>query len=203
MYRHFFKRTIDIIISIFAIVILSPIFFIITLILLFLNKGSGVFFTQIRPGKDNVHFKLIKFKSMTDEKDKNGNILPDISRLTNFGKFIRRTSLDELPQLINVLTGDMSLIGPRPLMDAYIPLYNKTQARRTEIRPGITGWAQCNGRNSISWKQKFEYDIWYVDHVSFFLDMKILYLTIIKLVKKEGIYFGNSIDTMAPFNGNN
>lgn len=190
---------------VFALVVLltlSPLLLIIILWLLWVNKGTGVFFFQERPGKDCRIFKVIKFKSMTDERDHAGNLLPDEKRLTNAGKFIRSTSLDELPQLINVLKGDMALIGPRPLRVHYLPLYDERQARRHEIRPGITGWAQVNGRNTISWQQRFEYDVWYVDHVSFLLDLKIFFLTIKKVFIREGISSETSV-TMEDFNGNN
>jgi lipopolysaccharide/colanic/teichoic acid biosynthesis glycosyltransferase len=165
------------------------------------NKRAGVFFVQDRPGKNGKIFKAIKFKTMTDERDANGKLLPDKERLTKIGKFVRSTSLDELPQLINMLKGDMSLIGPRPLLVKYLPLYNTQQARRHEVRPGITGWAQINGRNTISWQQKFEYDLWYVDHLSLGLDMKIFMMTIKKVVKREGINADRDIP-MAAFKGN-
>lgn len=174
---------------------------IVLFVLLFVNEGK-VFFTQERPGKKARLFKVIKFKTMTDKKDQQGKLLPDKERLTAAGKFIRSTSLDELPQLINVLKGDMSLIGPRPLLPKYLPLYNEQQKRRHEVRPGITGWAQVNGRNAISWQQKFEYDVWYVDHVSFWLDLKIIFLTIRKVLVREGISAEDSA-TMKPFTGNN
>lgn len=166
------------------------------------NKGAGAFFTQDRPGKNGKIFKVIKFKTMTDERDAQGNLLPDADRLTKVGKFVRSTSIDELPQLINVLKGDMALIGPRPLLPQYLPLYSKEQARRHEVRPGITGWAQVNGRNTISWKRKFELDVWYVDHCSFWLDLKILILTIKKVFVREGISQEGQA-TMEFFNGNN
>ena len=174
----------------------------ITIWLHFANKGAGTFFTQERPGKGGKIFKVIKFKTMTDECDVEGNFLPDADRLTSVGKFIRSTSIDELPQLINVLKGDMALIGPRPLLPQYLPLYNKEQARRHEVRPGITGWAQVNGRNAISWVRKFELDVWYVDHCSFLLDLKIIVLTIKKVFVREGISSDTSV-TMEPFTGNN
>lgn len=174
----------------------------ITIWLHFANKGAGAFFTQERPGKGGKIFKVIKFKTMTDECDAEGNLLPDADRLTTMGKFIRSTSVDELPQLINVLRGDMSLIGPRPLLVQYMPLYSKEQARRHEVRPGITGWAQCNGRNAISWTRKFELDVWYVDHCSFWVDMRILLMTIRKVFIREGISSDTSA-TMEPFTGNN
>ena len=182
--------------------IIGPILFLITLWLHFANKGAGAFFTQERPGRNGKIFKVIKFKTMTDERDVNGDLLPDEQRLTKVGKLIRSTSVDELPQLINVLKGDMALIGPRPLLPQYLPLYNKEQARRHEVRPGITGWAQVNGRNAISWAKKFELDVWYVDHCSFILDLRIIILTIKKVFVREGISSETSA-TMEPFTGNN
>jgi lipopolysaccharide/colanic/teichoic acid biosynthesis glycosyltransferase len=167
-----------------------------------MNGYSNIFFLQDRPGKDGKIFKIIKFKTMTDKRDNEGNLLPDNQRLTKIGKLIRSTSIDELPQLINVLKGDMSLIGPRPLLVQYLPLYTKEQVRRHDVRPGITGWAQVNGRNAISWKEKFELDVWYVDHMSFLLDLNIIYLTIKKVFKREGISSGTSV-TMEPFTGDN
>ena len=178
MYKYFFKRLIDFIIVFCVLVVIWPILLIITLWLHFANKGAGAFFAQERPGKGGKVFKVIKFKTMTDERDADGNLLPDADRLTNVGRFVRSTSIDELPQLINVLKGDMALIGPRPLLVQYLPLYSKEQARRHDVRPGITGWAQVNGRNAISWTKKFELDVWYVDHCSFWLDVKIIFLTI-------------------------
>ena len=182
--------------------IIGPILFLITLWLHFANKGAGAFFTQERPGRNGKIFKVIKFKTMTDERDVNGDLLPDEQRLTKVGKLIRSTSVDELPQLINVLKGDMALIGPRPLLPQYLPLYNKEHARRHEVRPGITGWAQVNGRNAISWAKKFELDVWYVDHCSFILDLRIIVLTIKKVFVREGISSETSA-TMEPFTGNN
>lgn len=182
--------------------IIGPILFLIILWLHFANKGAGAFFTQERPGRNGKIFKVIKFKTMTDERDVNGDLLPDEQRLTKVGKLIRSTSVDELPQLINVLKGDMALIGPRPLLPQYLPLYNKEQARRHEVRPGITGWAQVNGRNAISWAKKFELDVWYVDHCSFILDLRIIVLTIKKVFVREGISSETSA-TMEPFTGNN
>lgn len=201
MYSFFFKRIIDLLLSIIAIIIFFPIILVVYLILLIQNKGKALFF-QVRPGKDQKEMKIIKFKSMTDERDKNGNLLPDNDRITKLGAFIRKTSLDELPQLFNVLKGDMSLVGPRPLLFKYIPLFNEEQLRRHEVKPGITGWAQVNGRNSISWTKKFELDVYYVDNLSFFLDIKILWLTVLKVLNKEGV---NQTDTrpMEPFNGKN
>lgn len=198
----FFKRTFDLFASLFALILLSPLLIVLVVCLHFANKGAGVFFTQQRPGKNEKIFTVIKFKTMSDKKDREGNLLPDAKRITKIGKFVRSTSLDELPQLINVLMGDMSLIGPRPLLIEYLPLYSKQQARRHEVRPGITGWAQINGRNTISWHQKFEYDVWYVDHISPLLDLKILFLTIKKVLMREGISSETSA-TMEYFNGKN
>ena len=202
MYRSFLKRLIDFSLVFCALVICFPVLFIITLWLHFANKGAGVFFLQNRPGRDGKIFKVIKFKTMTDECDSKGNLLPDEQRLTKVGKFVRSTSIDELPQLINVLKGDMALIGPRPLLPQYLPLYSKEQARRHEVRPGITGWAQVNGRNAIAWTKKFELDVRYVDHCSFLLDLKIFLLTIRKVFVREGISSDTSV-TMEPFTGNN
>lgn len=202
MYRHFFKRFLDFWIALIALLCLSPFLLIIILWLHFANKGAGVFFTQERPGKDGKIFKVIKFKTMTDERDAEGNLLPDAQRLTRVGKFVRSTSIDELPQLINVLKGDMALIGPRPLLVQYLPLYNKEQARRHEVRPGITGWAQCHGRNAISWTEKFKLDVWYVDHVSILTDLKVIFITIQKVIKRADISSATSV-TMELFNGNN
>lgn len=196
-----FKRLFDIMISLTLLVLLSPIFFLVFIVLFIANSGKSLFL-QDRPGIHGKIFKLIKFKTMTDKKDNNGNLLTDTDRITIIGKFIRKTSLDELPQLFNVLKGDMSLIGPRPLLEQYLPLYNETQRRRHEVKPGITGWAQVNGRNTISWQQKFEYDVWYVDNISFWLDIKILLLTIRKVFKSEGINQNNEA-TMEAFTGNN
>ncbi|MFK7000586.1 sugar transferase [Flavobacterium oreochromis] len=186
MYKAFFKTVLDFIIALIGLVLISPIFVVICMLLYFVNQGKPFFF-QLRPGKNGQIFKIIKFKTMNDKKDKNGQLLSDLERLTNIGKFVRKTSLDELPQLLNVIKGDMSLIGPRPLLPDYLNLYNKFQNRRHEIKPGITGWAQVNGRNAISWDQKFTYDVWYVDNCSFILDVKILFLTFLKVIKKEGI----------------
>lgn len=202
MYKHFFKRLIDFIIVLTALLIIWPILLVIYIWLTVANKGAGAFFFQERPGKDGKIFKVIKFKTMTDERDADGRLLPDAQRLTKVGKFVRSTSIDELPQLINVLKGDMALIGPRPLLVQYLPLYSEEQARRHEVRPGITGWAQCNGRNAINWTKKFELDVWYVDHCSFLLDLKIIFLTIKKVLVREGIsQEGNA--TMEAFNGYN
>lgn len=202
MYKNFFKRLIDFILALSVLLVIWPLFLVIVIWLHFANKGSGVFFTQERPGKGGKVFKVIKFKSMTDEQDASGGLLPDEQRLTKIGKFIRSTSIDELPQLVNVLKGDMALIGPRPLLVQYLPLYNKEQIRRHEVRPGITGWAQCNGRNAISWGEKFKLDVWYVDHCSFCLDLRIIFITIKKVFIREGISSGTSV-TMEIFTGNN
>lgn len=187
MYKCFVKRFIDFLVAFVALICLSPVFFFLIVWLHFANKGAGVFFTQERPGKNAKIFKVIKFKSMTDERDADGKLLPNEQRITMVGKFLRKTSLDELPQLINVLVGDMSLIGPRPLMVRYLELYTPEQARRHKVRPGITGWAQVNGRNTISWTKKFEYDVYYVDHLSFALDIKIFFMTIYKVLKHNDI----------------
>lgn len=202
MYKHFFKRVIDFTIVFIALLIIWPILLLVTVWLHFANKGAGAFFTQERPGKNGKIFKVIKFKTMTDERDENGNLLPDAQRLTKVGKFVRSTSIDELPQLINVLKGDMSLIGPRPLLVKYLPLYSKEQARRHEVRPGMTGWAQCNGRNAISWTKKFELDVWYVDHCTLWTDIKIIWITIMKVLKRADISQEGQA-TMEAFNGNN
>ena len=186
MYKYFFKRIIDFSLSLLGLVVLSPVFLLLWLLLAIANSGKP-FFTQTRPGKNGRLFKVIKFKTMNDHRDATGKLLPDAQRLTPVGKFVRKTSLDELPQLLNVLKGDMSLIGPRPLLVEYLPLYNEKQARRHEVKPGITGWAQVNGRNAISWEQKFEYDVWYVDHCTFSTDIKILLKTVEKVFKGEGI----------------
>ena len=195
------KRIFDLAASLIALILLSPILALLIICLHFANKGAGVFFTQPRPGKNEKIFNVIKFKTMTDEKDKDGNLLPDALRITTIGKLVRSTSLDEFPQLINVLKGDMSLIGPRPLLVQYLPLYSERQARRHEVRPGITGRAQINGRNTIGWQQKFEYDVWYVEHISCLLDLKILFLTIKKVFMREGISSATS-ETMEAFRGN-
>lgn len=202
MYRHFFKRFFDIIISFTALVCLSPILIVVTIWLHFANKGAGAFFLQERPGKNAKIFKIIKYKTMTDERDANGALLPDAERLTKVGRFVRSTSIDELPQLINVLKGDMSLIGPRPLLPEYLPLYSASQARRHEVRPGITGWAQVNGRNAISWQKRFELDVWYVDNVSLLTDIKILFITAKKVLYRSNIS-SSTAATMEPFDGNN
>ena len=202
MYKKIFKRLIDFIIVFCVLLAIWPILLIITVWLHFANKGAGAFFLQERPGKGSKIFRVIKFKTMTDERDAEGKLLPDEERLTKVGRFVRSTSIDELPQLFNVLKGDMALIGPRPLLPQYLPLYNKVQARRHEVRPGITGWAQCHGRNAISWTRKFELDVWYVDHCSFLLDLKIIFLTVKKVLAREGISSETSA-TMEPFTGNN
>lgn len=201
MYSRFFKRFLDVFISIVVLVLVSPILLIVAFILYYQNK-SKVFFFQERPGLHQRPFHIIKFKTMTDEKDADGKLLPDNKRLTTAGKLIRKLSIDELPQLINVLKGDMSLIGPRPLLFKYMPLYSEEQLRRHEMRPGITGWAQVNGRNSISWTHKFEYDVYYINHVSLFLDLKILWMTFLKVIQTDGV--NQSADRpMNPFNGTN
>ncbi|SFK63103.1 Sugar transferase involved in LPS biosynthesis (colanic, teichoic acid) [Porphyromonadaceae bacterium KH3CP3RA] len=202
MYKHFFKRLFDFILSLTGFLLISPIFIVVWVWLSIANKGAGAFFFQERPGKNEKIFKVIKFKTMTDERDASGNLLPDADRLTRVGRFVRSTSLDEIPQLLNVIKGDMSLIGPRPLLVQYLPLYNDAQRRRHEVRPGITGWAQVNGRNAISWQQKFDYDVWYVDHLSLSLDVKILFRTLLKVFKREGISSDTSA-TMEEFKGNN
>lgn len=202
MYKHFFKRFFDFWIALIVLICLSPILLIVTIWLHFANKGAGAFFFQDRPGKDAKIFKVIKFKTMTDERDKEGNLLPDADRLTNVGKFVRSTSIDELPQLINVLKGDMALIGPRPLLVQYLPLYTKEQMRRHEVRPGISGWAQCHGRNNISWTEKFKLDVWYVDHISLFTDLQVIWITIMKVLKRADINEDGQA-TMEVFNGHN
>ena len=202
MYRHFFKRFLDFWISLIALIIISPILLIVTIWLHFANKGAGALFFQERPGKDGKIFKVIKFKTMTDERDVEGNLLPDEVRLTKVGRFVRSTSIDELPQLINVLKGDMALIGPRPLLVQYLPLYSKEQMRRHEVRPGISGWAQCHGRNQISWTEKFKLDVWYVDHLSFMTDVKVILITIKKVLFREDINSDNDA-TMEDFDGTN
>lgn len=198
MYKFFFKRFFDFFIALIAIICISPLLIFLTICLHFVNKGAGVFFTQQRPGKNAKVFSIIKFKTMTDEHDAEGKLLPDAKRITKVGRFVRSTSMDELPQLINVIKGDMSLIGPRPLLVKYLPLYSPEQALRHEVRPGITGWAQTHGRNSISWKEKFELDVWYVNNISFKTDIKVIYLSFKKVMMREGI---NS-STMEAFKGN-
>src|SRR5574344_1754155 len=200
MYKHFFKRLLDFVISLIALILIGWFLVIIAIWLHFANKGAGAFFLQERPGKDAKIFKVIKFKTMTDERDENGKLLPDEVRLTKVGKFVRSTSIDELPQLINVLKGDMAIIGPRPLLPEYLPLYTKDQSRRHGVRPGISGWAQCHGRNAISWEEKFELDVWYVDHLSFLTDMKVIFITLKKVFAREGVnQDGNA--TIEDFNG--
>ncbi|WP_396182482.1 sugar transferase [Flavobacterium sp.] len=200
MYKKYIKRLMDFIASLVGLSLISPIFLIITIFLYFANQGKP-FFIQPRPGKNGVIFNIVKFKTMNDKKDNEGKLLSDAERLTPIGSFVRKTSLDELPQLLNVLKGDMSLIGPRPLLAHYLHLYSDFQNRRHEVKPGITGWAQVNGRNAISWDKKFEYDVWYVDHLSFGLDVKILFKTIQKVIKKEGINAADAA-TIEPFDGN-
>ena len=202
MYRKYLKRWLDFVIVLCVLAVIWPILLLVTLWLHFANKGAGAFFTQDRPGRNGKIFKVIKFKTMTDERDADGNLLPDAERLTPVGRFVRSTSIDELPQLINVLKGDMALIGPRPLLVQYLPLYSKEQARRHEVRPGITGWAQCHGRNSISWTEKFKLDVWYVDHCSLITDIKVIFITIKKVLLRDGISQEGQA-TMELFNGNN
>jgi lipopolysaccharide/colanic/teichoic acid biosynthesis glycosyltransferase len=202
MYKHFFKRFLDIILSGMALLCLSPVLLVVTVWLHFANKGAGAFFTQERPGLHGKVFKIYKYKTMTDERDDDGRLLPDADRLTPVGRFVRSTSIDELPQLWNVLRGDMSLIGPRPLRVHYLPLYSKEQTRRHDVRPGITGWAQCHGRNNISWTEKFKLDVWYVDHVSFKTDLKIIFTTIYKVLCRADISQEGQA-TMEAFNGYN
>lgn len=202
MYQHCFKRIIDFCIALVALLVIWPILLVIYIWLTIANKGAGAFFLQERPGLNGRIFKIIKYKTMTDERDDDGNLLPDSVRLTKVGKFVRSTSIDELPQLINVLKGDMALIGPRPLLTEYLPLYNEEQAKRHNVRPGITGWAQCHGRNEISWQEKFKLDVWYVENCSFLTDIKIIITTINTVLNRKGIsQKGNA--TMEPFKGNN
>lgn len=198
-YKRFIKRILDLVISLVGFIVLSPVFVLVMLFLFVANNGTPFFF-QRRPGKNARIFKVIKFKTMNDKRDVAGTLLPDAQRLTPVGQFVRKTSLDEIPQLLNVIKGDMSLIGPRPLLEEYLPLYTQTQQRRHEVRPGITGWAQVNGRNSITWEQKFEYDVWYVNNISFMLDVKILWMSAIKIVKSEGIT-ADGHATMEKFKG--
>ena len=202
MYKHFFKRFFDFWISLLALIVISPILLVVMIWLHFANKGAGAFFFQERPGKDAKIFKVIKFKTMTDERDENGNLLPDADRLTKVGKFVRSTSIDELPQLINVLKGDMALIGPRPLLVQYLPLYSKEQARRHEVRPGISGWAQCHGRNAISWTEKFKLDVWYVDHCTLWTDIQVILITIKNVLMRKDINSATAA-TMEAFDGTN
>ena len=202
MYKHALKRFLDFWIALIVLVLISPLLVVVTLWLHFANKGAGAFFLQERPGKDGKIFKIIKYKTMADERDAAGNLLSDEQRLTKVGRFVRSTSIDELPQLLNVLKGDMALIGPRPLLVQYLPLYSKEQARRHEVRPGITGWAQCHGRNAISWTEKFKLDVWYVDHVSLKTDLTVFLLTIQKVLKRTDISEQGHA-TMEVFNGHN
>ena len=202
MYKHFIKRLFDFFLSLIVLLLIGWFLLLIAIWLHFANKGAGAFFLQERPGKDGVIFKVIKFKTMTDKRDVEGNLLPDAKRLTRVGRFIRSTSIDELPQLINVLKGDMALIGPRPLLPQYLPLYSPEQARRHEVRPGISGWAQCHGRNAISWTEKFKLDVWYVDHISLLTDLKVVFITIKNVLMRKDINSATSA-TMEAFNGNN
>lgn len=202
MYKCLFKRFFDFWISLIALICISPILLVVTIWLHFANKGAGAFFFQERPGRGEKIFKVIKFKTMTDERDAEGNLLPDADRLTKVGKFVRSTSIDELPQLFNVLKGDMALIGPRPLLVQYLPLYSREQARRHEVRPGISGWAQCHGRNAISWTEKFKLDVWYVDHCTPWTDIKVIWITVMKVLKRADINEAGQA-TMEAFNGHN
>lgn len=205
MYKRFFKRFLDFLIALIALICLSPVLLVVTIWLQFANKGAGAFFFQERPGKDGKIFKIIKFKTMNEKKDEDGKLLPDLQRITPVGRFVRKTSLDELPQLFNVLKGDMALIGPRPLLVKYLPLYSPEQARRHEVRPGISGWAQCHGRNSLTWGEKFKLDVWYVDHCSLKTDLNVIFTTIKKVIKHDGISQQDNKNnfTMEPFNGHN
>ena len=202
MYKNFFKRVIDFTLALLALLVIWPLLLCVTIWLHFANKGAGAFFLQERPGLHGKIFKVIKFKTMTDERDAEGNLLPDADRLTKIGKFVRSTSIDELPQLINVLKGDMALIGPRPLLVQYLPIYSKEQARRHDVRPGISGWAQCHGRNAISWTEKFKLDVWYVDHCSLWTDLQVIFITIKKVLVRDGISAEGQA-TMEAFNGHN
>ena len=202
MYKHFFKRVLDILISGIALLLIGWFLILVTIFLHFANKGAGAFFFQERPGKNAKIFKVIKFKTMTDERDENGKLLPDDKRLTKVGKFVCSTSIDELPQVINVFKGDMSLIGPRPLLPQYLPLYSPEQARRHEVRPGISGWAQCHGRNAISWKEKFELDVWYVDHCTLWTDIRVIFITIKNVLMRKDLNSATSA-TMEAFDGTN
>ena len=203
MYRHFFKRLFDFCIALVTLICISPILLVVTIWLHFANKGAGAFFYQERPGKDGKIFKVIKFKSMTDERDSAGNLLPNDLRITKVGAFIRKTSLDELPQLFNVLKGDMALIGPRPLMPRYLALYSKEQARRHEVRPGISGWAQVHGRNNITWTEKFKLDVWYVDHCTIWTDLKIIWMTIVNVLGRKDVQYQGGSANSEGFNGHN
>jgi len=200
MYKHCLKRVLGFTISLLALICLSPLLLVVTIWLHFANKGAGAFFLQERPGKNAKIFKIIKFKTMTDERDADGKLLPDAQRLTKIGRFVRSASIDELPQLFNVLKGEMALIGPRPLLVEYLPLYSAEQARRHEVRPGITGWAQCHGRNALSWKEKFKLDVWYVDHCSLWTDIKVVLFTIKKVITREGVSQSGQV-TMEAFKG--
>ena len=202
LYKYFFKRVLDFCISLIALVCILPILLVVTIWLHFANKGAGALFFQERPGKDGKIFKVIKFKTMTDERDAEGKLLPDAERLTKVGKFVRSTSIDELPQLINVLKGDMALIGPRPLLPKYLPLYSPEQMRRHEVRPGISGWAQCHGRNAISWTEKFKLDVWYVDHCTLWTDIQVIFITIKNVLMRKDINSATAA-TMEAFNGHN
>ena len=202
MYKHFFKRVFDFLISLIALLLIGWFLIIVAIWLHFANKGAGAFFFQERPGKNAKIFKVIKFKTMTDEKDADGKLLPDAQRLTKVGRFIRSTSIDELPQLINVMKGDMALIGPRPLRVHYLPLYSPEQARRHEVRPGISGWAQCHGRNAITWTEKFKLDVWYVDHCTLWTDIRIIFITIKNVLMRKDINNAGA-ETMYPFDGTN
>ena len=202
IYKNYIKRGLGFLLALLALLCLSPVLLVVTIWLHFANKGAGAFFFQERPGKDGRVFKIIKFKTMTDERDATGKLLPDAQRLTRVGRFVRSTSIDELPQLFNVLKGDMALIGPRPLLVQYLPLYSPQQARRHEVRPGITGWAQCHGRNTLSWSEKFSLDVWYVDHCSFMTDLKVIITTIKKVIVRDGISQDGQA-TMEMFNGKN
>ena len=202
MYRHYIKRFLDFWVALAALIVISPLLLVVAVWLRFANKGAGVLFTQERPGKDGRIFRVYKFKTMTDERDSEGRLLPDAQRLTPVGRFVRSTSIDELPQLVNVLKGDMSLIGPRPLLPEYLPLYSPDHRRRHEVRPGISGWAQCHGRNNISWKEKLDYDVWYVDHLSLWTDLKVIAITVKKVLKREDVNTEGTATTVA-FNGCN
>ena len=202
LYRNYIKRFLGFWIALITLICISPVLMVVTIWLQFANKGAGVFFTQERVGKNGKLFKIYKYKTMTDERDADGHLLPDEARLTKVGKFVRSTSIDELPQIVNVLKGDMALIGPRPLVTQYLPLYSKEQMRRHEVLPGISGWAQCNGRNSISWTEKFKLDVWYVDHCTFWTDIKIVFITIKKVFIREGVNF-EGVTELQAFNGNN